>query len=100
MCILLVRTTKLLAQKIRYDNTGSAKFFFYFKKKSLLIFSYNVVVQSDKLDHIFLVRMEKLPVSDIPRTAKVSCPVCVALQRLKGQSNSFHKAKSQKATVA
>ena len=32
------------------------------KKKSLFIFSYNMVVQSDKLDHIFLVRMEKLPV--------------------------------------
>ena len=25
MCILLVRTTKLLAQKIRHDNTGSEK---------------------------------------------------------------------------
>ena len=27
MCILLVRTTKLLAQKIQHDNTGSEKFF-------------------------------------------------------------------------
>ena len=44
MCILLVQTTKLLAQKIRHDSTGSEKFFF----------SYNyVVIQSDKLDHIF-----------------------------------------------
>ena len=35
------------------------------KKKSSLIFSYNVVAQSDKLDHMFPVRVEKLPVSDV-----------------------------------
>ena len=45
---------KLLAQKIRHDNTGSQKFFFFIlRKKSLLIFSYNVIIQWDKLDHIF-----------------------------------------------
>ena len=38
--------------------------FFILRKKGLLIISYNVIVQSDKLDQIFLVRMEKLPISD------------------------------------
>ena len=38
MCILLVRTTKLLAQKIRHDNAGSEKFFLYFKRKKFINF--------------------------------------------------------------
>ena len=37
MCPLLVRTTKLLAQKLRHDNTGSEKFFFYFKEKKKFV---------------------------------------------------------------